>query len=127
MTPARRCCGELKPTPASLSGEGAIEELPHIAAWRDAYQAFGAKPQRTRNSLEALTRRAVDGLPRVDRLTDLYNAISVLHQIPVGGEDLDHYDGSPPHPCERPGSLRHHLERPDRHGAPGAGRSRLEG
>ena len=78
-----------------LSGDGAIEELPHIAAWRDAYRAFGAKPQRTRNSLEALTRRAIDGLPRVDRLTDLYNAISVLHQIPVGGEDLDHYDGAP--------------------------------
>jgi DNA/RNA-binding domain of Phe-tRNA-synthetase-like protein len=27
------------------------EELPHVAAWRDAYRAFGAKPQRTRNSL----------------------------------------------------------------------------
>lgn len=33
------------------------------------------------------------GLPRVNRLTDLYNAISVLHQIPVGGEDLDRYTG----------------------------------
>jgi DNA/RNA-binding domain of Phe-tRNA-synthetase-like protein len=79
-----------------LTGGGAIEELPHIAAWRDAYRAFGAKPQRARNSLEALTRRAIDGLPRVDWLTDVYNAISVLHQIPIGGEDLDHYDG-PPH------------------------------
>jgi DNA/RNA-binding domain of Phe-tRNA-synthetase-like protein len=33
-------------------------------------------------------RRAQDGLPRVNRLADVYNAISVLHQIPVGGEDL---------------------------------------
>jgi DNA/RNA-binding domain of Phe-tRNA-synthetase-like protein len=71
------------------------ETLPHIAAWREAYRAFGAKPQRTRNSLEALTRRAPAGLPRVNRLTDLYNAISVLHQVPVGGEDLDRYVGSP--------------------------------
>ncbi len=72
-----------------------VEELPHVAAWRDAYRAFGAKPQRTRNSLEALTRRAPTGLPRVNRLTDLYNAISVQHQIPLGGEDLTRYAGSP--------------------------------
>jgi len=71
------------------------EELPHVAAWREAYRAFGAKPQRTRNSLEALLRRAPSGLPRVNRLTDLYNAVSVLHQIPLGGEDLTRYDGSP--------------------------------
>ncbi|GEP34314.1 hypothetical protein NSZ01_20820 [Nocardioides szechwanensis] len=72
-----------------------VEVLPHVAAWREAYRAFGAKPQRTRNSLEALLRRAETGLPRVNQLTDLYNAVSVLHQIPVGGEDLDRYAGPP--------------------------------
>lgn len=72
-----------------------IEEIPEIAAWRDAYRAFGAKPQRTRNSLEALTRRAEVGLPRVNRLTDIYNAISVIHRIPLGGEDLQKYVGPP--------------------------------
>jgi DNA/RNA-binding domain of Phe-tRNA-synthetase-like protein len=68
-------------------GGGPAEQLPHVAAWRDAYRAFGAKPTRTRNSLEALLCRAPCGLPRVNRLTDLYNAVSVLHQIPLGGED----------------------------------------
>ncbi len=72
-----------------------VEELAHVAAWRDAYRAFGAKPQRTRNSLEALLRRVESGLPRVNRLTDVYNAVSVLHQIPLGGEDLHRYAGSP--------------------------------
>ncbi len=72
-----------------------VEQIPSVAAWRDAYRAFGAKPQRTRNSLEALLRRAADGLPRVNRLTDLYNAISVIHQIPLGGEDLTRYSGPP--------------------------------
>ena len=72
-----------------------IEDLPHVAAWRDAYRAFGAKPQRTRNSLEALLRRAESGLPRVNRLTDIYNAISVSHQLPLGGEDLSRYAGPP--------------------------------
>jgi DNA/RNA-binding domain of Phe-tRNA-synthetase-like protein len=66
-----------------------------VAAWREAYRAFGAKPQRTRNSLEALLRRAESGLPRVNRLTDVYNAVSVLHQLPVGGEDLTRYTSAP--------------------------------
>jgi DNA/RNA-binding domain of Phe-tRNA-synthetase-like protein len=75
---------------------GPVEELPHVASWRDAYRAFGAKPQRTRNSVEALLRRAASsGLPRVNRLTDIYNAVSVLHQVPLGGEDLAHYVGAP--------------------------------
>jgi DNA/RNA-binding domain of Phe-tRNA-synthetase-like protein len=78
----------------ALGGRSA-EQLPHVAAWREAYRAFGAKPQRTRNSLEALLRRAASGLPRVNRLTDLYNAVSVLHQIPVGGEDLTRYTCAP--------------------------------
>jgi DNA/RNA-binding domain of Phe-tRNA-synthetase-like protein len=76
-------------------GGGPAEQLPHVAAWREAYRAFGAKPKRTRNSLEALLRRAASGLPRVNQLTDLYNAVSVLHQIPVGGEDLTRYTGAP--------------------------------
>ena len=72
-----------------------VEQLPHVAAWRETYRAFGAKPHRTRNSLEALLRRAASGLPRVNRLTDVYNAISMLHQVPLGGEDLIRYRGPP--------------------------------
>lgn len=79
---------------AALAGTP-VEDLPHVAAWREAYRAFGAKPQRTRHSLEALLRRVDGGLPRINRLTDLYNAISVRHQIPLGGEDLDRYVGPP--------------------------------
>jgi DNA/RNA-binding domain of Phe-tRNA-synthetase-like protein len=80
---------------STILADRPVEELPHVAAWREAYRAFGAKPQRTRNSLEALTRRAQSGLPRVNRLTDIYNAVSVLHQVPLGGEDLSRYSGPP--------------------------------
>jgi len=76
-------------------GDRSADQLPHVTAWREAYRAFGAKPQRTRNSLEALLRRAASGLPRVNRLTDIYNAVSVLHQVPLGGEDLTRYAGAP--------------------------------
>lgn len=70
-------------------------DLPgHITAWQDAYRAFGAKPQRTASSVEALWKRARgSGLPRVNWLVDLYNAVSVRHALPVGGEDLATYAG----------------------------------
>ena len=72
------------------------EQLPHPAAWREAYRAFGAKPQRTRPSVEALLRRLdPDGLPRIDRITDVYNAVSVAHLLPLGGEDRAAYAGPP--------------------------------
>ncbi|KRE33898.1 hypothetical protein ASG82_21595 [Mycobacterium sp. Soil538] len=76
-------------------GDRPVEDIAHIAAWREAFRAFGAKPQRTRTSVEALTRRMATGLPRVNRLTDIYNAVSVEHQLPVGGEDLSRYTGPP--------------------------------
>ncbi|AJC59867.1 phenylalanine--tRNA ligase beta subunit-related protein [Streptomyces sp. 769] len=79
---------------ARLDGR-APQDDPHIAAWRAAYTAFGCKPSRTRNSAEALAKRALadGGLPRINRLVDVYNAISVAHLIPVGGEDLDRIQG----------------------------------
>lgn len=74
---------------------GAPESLAQIAAWREAFLGFGVKPRAARSSVEALVRRVDAGLPRIDRLTDLYNAISVEHLIPVGGENLDRYVGPP--------------------------------
>ncbi|MEW2494802.1 B3/B4 domain-containing protein [Streptomyces nodosus] len=80
---------------ARLDGRAPHED-PHMAAWRALYTAFGAKPSRTRNSAEALARRALSdgGLPRINVLVDVYNAISVAHLIPVGGEDLDLVQGA---------------------------------
>lgn len=71
-----------------------VAEIAHIASWREAFKAFGAKPSDYRNSAEALMRRAPNGLPRINPLTDMYNALSVLHQTPLGGENLDAYDGA---------------------------------
>ncbi|MFI6684866.1 B3/4 domain-containing protein [Streptomyces sp. NPDC050485] len=81
---------------AERLGGRAPHEDPHIIAWREAYTAFGSKPNRTRNSAEALAKRALadGGLPRINRLVDVYNAISVAHLVPVGGEDTDHIKGA---------------------------------
>ncbi|MDH1012878.1 B3/4 domain-containing protein [Pseudomonas nicosulfuronedens] len=69
----------------------------HLAAWAEVFRRFGAKPQRTPCSAEALRKRALrDGsLPSIDPVVDLYNAISVQFAIPVGGENLAAYVGTP--------------------------------
>jgi DNA/RNA-binding domain of Phe-tRNA-synthetase-like protein len=69
----------------------------HLESWREAYRAFGAKPQRTPSSAEALRRRLDrDGsLPRVNAVVDAYNRISVEFALPVGGENLLAYVGVP--------------------------------
>ncbi len=69
------------------------EDLPQVAQWREAFRGFGAKPQRTRPSVEALLRRLEPGLPHIDRITDVYNAVSIAFLLPVGGEDLARYTG----------------------------------
>jgi DNA/RNA-binding domain of Phe-tRNA-synthetase-like protein len=69
----------------------------HLEAWRDAFRAFGSKPQRTPCSAEALRKRVErDGaLPAINAVVDLYNAISVRYAVPIGGEDMAKYQGVP--------------------------------
>ncbi len=64
---------------------------PHIAAWRETFSGFGAKPSKYPCSVEALLGRVLKGqdLPAINRVVDLYNAVSIRHILPVGGEDLD--------------------------------------
>jgi DNA/RNA-binding domain of Phe-tRNA-synthetase-like protein len=59
--------------------------------------AFGAKPQRTPCSAEALRRRLDrDGsLQRINVVVDAYNRISVEFALPIGGENLTAYAGVP--------------------------------
>jgi len=64
---------------------------PHLQAWRSAFSAFGAKPSKFLCSAEALVKRVLKGeeLPAIDRVVDAYNAVSLRHVVPAGGEDLD--------------------------------------
>jgi DNA/RNA-binding domain of Phe-tRNA-synthetase-like protein len=72
-----------------------LDNHPHIAAWRAAYGSFGAKPKKYLCSVEALLTRVLkgEGLPSINTVVNLYNAISLEHVIPIGGEDWDKLDG----------------------------------
>jgi len=63
----------------------------------EVFRRFGAKPQRTPCSAEALRKRALRDrrLPSIDPVVDLYNAISIEYAVPVGGENLAAYVGQP--------------------------------
>jgi len=69
----------------------------HITAWAEVFQGFGAKPKRTPCSADALRKRVLrDGtMPALDPVVDLYNAVSLRYAIPVGGENITAYQGSP--------------------------------
>ncbi|WP_222306144.1 B3/4 domain-containing protein [Rhizobium leguminosarum] len=69
----------------------------HLASWDEAYSRFGAKPNRTPCSAQALKKRVEkDGrIPSINPIVDLYNAVSLRFAIPVGGENFDAYVGKP--------------------------------
>ncbi|WP_040591679.1 B3/B4 domain-containing protein [Mesorhizobium metallidurans] len=79
-----------------LAGGPAWAEA-HLVSWSDAYVLFGAKPNRTPCSAQALRKRVLkDGtLPTINPVVDLYNAVSLKYAIPVGGENHDAYVGRP--------------------------------
>jgi DNA/RNA-binding domain of Phe-tRNA-synthetase-like protein len=62
---------------------------PDLSGWRRAFRTFGA-PKGRRCSVEALVKRvaADKPLPSINPLVDLYNAVSLEHFLPAGGEDL---------------------------------------
>jgi DNA/RNA-binding domain of Phe-tRNA-synthetase-like protein len=76
-------------------GTTPVAEHPRIASWREAYRRFGAKPKDHPSSIENLLRRVAKSGPprRIHPLVDLYNAVSLRHVVPVGGEDLDAVSG----------------------------------
>lgn len=69
---------------AQVTGNPA--EHPRIAAWREAYRRFGARPSEFRASVEALARRVLrgDALPSINALVDIGNIVSLRYLMPVG-------------------------------------------
>lgn len=89
------------PTPAALRGRielfhehlrlayedaGALERIPGVRAWRDAFRALGIDPARYRPSGEALLRRILQRKPLgwINAAVDLNNFLSIQYGIPCG-------------------------------------------
>jgi len=72
-----------------------VAEHPRIAAWREAYRSFGAKPSKFRPSIEAMVRRVLrnESLASINALVDLGNVVSLRHLVPAGGHAIDVLNG----------------------------------
>ena len=86
--------GMLRQAEESVRGRLTLEKVaeePRIAAWREAYRKFGAKPSEFRSSVEAMARRALrsEPLPSINALVDIGNLLSLRHLMPVGGHAID--------------------------------------
>ncbi len=64
---------------------------PTIAAWREAYRVFGAKPSEYPSSIESLLKRVRrgDDLPYINTLAAICNSVSLRYLIPIGGHAID--------------------------------------
>ena len=64
---------------------------PSIAAWREAYRAFGAKPSEYPSSIEALVKRVRrgDDVPYINTLAAICNSVSLRYLVPIGGHAID--------------------------------------
>ncbi len=74
----------------AMAGLEPVSAHPRIAAWREAYRQFGAKPGKFRSSIEAMVRRVRRGdqLPYINDIAALGNALSLRHLVPVGAHDV---------------------------------------
>ena len=72
-----------------------LSQHPKIAAWRNAYSTFGAKPKKHASSVENLYRMTLKGidLRHINKVVDAYNCISLKHMVPVGGDDASRVEG----------------------------------
>lgn len=84
----------LREAEASVRGTLTADTLiqhPNMAAWREAYRSFGAKPAKHRPSMEAMARRVLknQAIPSINALVDIGNVVSLRHLTPVGGHAID--------------------------------------
>jgi len=72
-----------------------LVEHPFIAAWRETYRSFGAKPKEYTPTAESIIKRVLKGndLPKINAIVDAYLAVELEHFLPTGGYDLDIIDG----------------------------------
>lgn len=78
-----------------FSDQNAIKEDTNINSFRELYKNFGADPNSTLNSVEALLRRVVKGseLYNINNVVDTYNATSMEFALPMAAYNLDAVKG----------------------------------
>lgn len=71
-----------------------LSENDAVRVWREAYRQFKTK-RGARCSIENLLKRVLKGNPvgSISPSVDIYNAVSLTYALPLGGEDIDAFEG----------------------------------
>lgn len=71
-----------------------LSENAPVRVWRQAYQQFKTK-RGARCSIENLLKRVLKGNPvgPISPSVDIYNAVSLTFALPLGGEDINAFEG----------------------------------
>jgi DNA/RNA-binding domain of Phe-tRNA-synthetase-like protein len=88
-----------------LFGATELSAIAGVAAWRQAYRAFGIKKTSYRSSVERLVKNVLADrpLPAINSFVDAYNAVSLAHVLPIGADDLALVAGDVAFRYSRPG------------------------
>lgn len=72
-----------------------VKQEKELAPYRNAFQSLGINPNKFMSSIEALLTRIAKkkGMPHINPVVDLGNAISLKYYLPVGAHDLNTMDG----------------------------------
>lgn len=73
-----------------------VKDEPELQPYREAFRNIGINPNRYMCAIEALMTRIAkgQGMPHINTIVDLGNAISLKYHLAIGAHDLDTMEGS---------------------------------
>lgn len=76
-------------------GDKKVKELEEVSYYREAFKSLGINPNKFMGSIEAMLTRVSKGkgLPSINPIVDIGNAISLKYILPLGAHDIDTLDG----------------------------------
>jgi len=68
-----------------------VKESEEVACYRDAFRELGINPNKFMSSIEAMLTRVSKkkGLPSINPIVDIGNAMSLKYYLPMGAHDID--------------------------------------
>ena len=78
-----------------FTSEKELSEVKNIVAWQNIYRSFGVNPKKKCPTAEALLSRVIKTgfVPCINPAVDSYLIAETLHNLPIGGYDLNKIDG----------------------------------
>jgi len=89
------CSKRFKEFSHKFNSEKELSEVKNILAWQNIYRSFGVNPKKKCPTAEALLSRVIKTgfVPCINPAVDSYLIAETLHNLPIGGYDLNKING----------------------------------